>query len=85
MNLFDPSPSFYDPPLFHNEECNCSECHQQHVEQGIVDQNAMMTDYKCCESEFQAWVDNGEWCTTCNTGVYILDKNCENCNTKVGE
>lgn len=38
---------------WHKEECNCDECHEGHIESGMVEQMARHIDYECCRNEIE--------------------------------
>jgi len=64
-----PSDSYYDPPEPRHadnsripDECNCSECHQYHVEEGEVEENSDNTDYQCCVDQMDNWIEDGTRC-----------------------
>jgi hypothetical protein len=71
MRLFDTpgADSAYDKWLTttpadrgHAPECNCDRCHQAHIDESMVEENAESHDYKCCIEQLEDWVGRGKRC-----------------------
>ena len=48
----------------HKDTCNCEQCHQKHIDDGVVLDNALSfpLDYQCCVDEVEGKIDAGEMC-----------------------
>lgn len=64
-----PPSSWYDPPEPRHrdgsripDECNCSECHAFHIENGEVVENSDNTDFQCCVDQMEIWIEDKERC-----------------------
>jgi hypothetical protein len=69
-----PPSSWYDPPeprhsdrTIIKDECNCNECHDWHVQEGMVEDNAGGPDFnsgpfECCQDQMEEWFRTGERC-----------------------
>lgn len=38
-------------PNTHSSECSCQDCHEWHIEFGVVEENAESPDFRCCKEE----------------------------------
>lgn len=65
----------------HKEECNCESCHEFHVENDNVFENSARRDYGCCREEIEFWAQKKIWCKECETGCYMDDGKCLECET----
>ncbi len=45
---------WYDPPEGHHPECNCKECHAEHIESGDYIELALTPDFLCCKDELES-------------------------------
>jgi hypothetical protein len=64
-----PPSSWYDPPEpRHSDrtiippECNCTECHTWHCQEGTVAENAKTPDFQCCADQMEEWFESGRRC-----------------------
>ncbi len=64
-----PSSAWYDPPEPRHkdgthipDECNCSECHDWHISEGMVEENSDNTDYQCCVDQMDIWIEDKQRC-----------------------
>lgn len=89
-----PPDSWYDPPEPRHSsgtiipmECHCEECHEWHIEQGLVDEQSALPDYPCCADQIETWFESGERCrkhpkayaeAPCKENNFV--KYCEECN-----
>jgi hypothetical protein len=64
-----PPSSWYDPPLPRHrdktvipDECNCSECHEWHISEGLVIEQFDNSDFQCCVDQMDEWITEGQRC-----------------------
>lgn len=71
MSLFDTpgADSAYDKWLTttpedkgHAPECNCDRCHQAHIDEDMVEDNAEGPDFQCCIDQLDGWIADGKRC-----------------------
>lgn len=50
----------------HLPECNCEPCHEWHISEGMVEDNAIEApqDYQCCVDQLDLWIETGKRCKT---------------------
>jgi len=50
----------------HPSECNCEKCHEWHIDEGMVIENAVDwgIDFQCCVDEFDLMVEKKQACRT---------------------
>ena len=69
-----PPARYYEQPSGHESHCNCSPCHQQHIEHQLVSDYANDADHECCKRELDSWIEQGRWCEI-HGDAYIDKKN----------
>jgi len=76
--------AWFDPPNPKcDEECNCDTCHAQHIDDGMVDENAAGSEsYQCCIEQMEAWYVSGERCRK-HPKDYSEEGYCEGCEHDV--
>ncbi len=79
MSEFMGPPSWwYDPPEGHESECNCDDCHDEHMSSGDFVDLAKDSDFPCCADALEYLLEKGEWCLA-HGGAYIDKDHCLEC------
>lgn len=51
-----------EPNSKHTGDCECSGCHNIHIEENLVQENALDYNMGCCQEQMEDWFQSGKKC-----------------------